>query len=82
MNFPPISPEDINPIIGNIPADTFTNVSNILALSEDLIAQSDCQELSKAGTSGLFVIIGCVREALDYEIENRSKNLVRAEVQR
>ena len=78
MSLPEKVSVDLNPIIGNIPADTLINISSILELSQDLITQSECLELSKKGTSGMFVINCCVKAALDYEIGNRSNNLVRS----
>jgi hypothetical protein len=76
MSQHPISVEDINPIIGNTPADTLNNISNILSLTQDLIAQNESMEFSIQDSAGLFVIIDCMRLAIDYEVENRSKNLV------
>jgi hypothetical protein len=74
----PISAEDINPIIGNTPADTLNNISRILSYTQDLIAHNENMEFSIQGSNGLFVIIDCMRLAIDYEVKNRSKNLVRA----
>jgi hypothetical protein len=76
MSQHPISAEDINPIIGGTPADTMNNISNILSLTQDLIAQNESMEFSIQDSAGLFVIIDCMRLAIDYEVENRSKNLV------
>ncbi len=64
------SAEALNPIIGNIPADTFQNISNILALSQDLLAGGGDQSLSNPGKEGLFTLFGCIKAATDYEIEN------------
>jgi hypothetical protein len=78
MSQHPISAEDINPITGSMPADTMNNISNILSFTQDLIAQNENMDFSILGSSGLFVIIDCMRLAIDYEVENRIKNLVRA----
>ncbi len=78
MSLHPISAEDINPIIGNTPADTLNNISRILSYTQDLIAHNENMEFSIQGSNGLFVIIDCMRLAIDYEVENRNKNLVRA----
>jgi len=63
--------EQSNLFVGNIPADTLQNISNMLGFFQDFSASTQKMELSKEGTVGFYIINGCMKAALNFEIENR-----------
>ena len=62
---------DRNPLIAEDPWETLTNARDSLATLQELTLMPLAGELTlgRSSTSGLFLLLGCVRSALQYEIE-------------
>ncbi len=63
--------EELNPLIGNITADTLNNISSGLDLLMDLSVNEPEIHLTRSGTQGFFVICECLKAALAYENTDR-----------
>ena len=76
MNLPRETAETLNPIIGNTSDDTLTNVIALVGLIQDITINNHELRLSKQATTGLFLVTECLQVALEYELADRSRNLV------
>ena len=59
-----------NPLIDNtMPDQTLTNVCNVLSYLQALAPVDDGEMLNADTSHGQYLLLACIREALDYEQE-------------
>jgi hypothetical protein len=62
-----------NPIIADLPRDSFNNIYAVLATIKTTITFSEIEGYGLEGDSahGMYLIMNCVMDALRFEIEHR-----------
>ena len=65
-----------NPIIADLPRDSFNNIYAVLATVKSTITFSEVEGYGLEGDSvhGMYLIMNCVMDALRFEMEHRRGN--------
>ena len=68
-------PPNHNPLIGTVPDDTIHNVLDVVSVLQELTINPEQGELvfSEFSTSGFFLVLSCIRDALRFELYHRKK---------
>lgn len=64
-------PPNHNPLIGVLHKDTLNNVRDCLFTLQEMTSARDGLMMSERSTTGLYFLMTCILDALQFEIEHR-----------